>query len=879
MVCTRAVFVAALAPWALLAEPVPEGECAEAGCHVDPLTEVAEAQDADENLRVSLLQGQFHRVSKHKKARSMKQGEWPKVPALPTDYNGISWPELVFEGHEESRVFVMGDYGGMTCGDRETTGKDPNGWACHGHDGVYVKSADNTKDHPDRGRFMFHGTDDKPQQLVADQMRQRALTRPPHYALNGGDNFYFGGLDTRCGQTPMDQIHPRTRLQFDLVFEQMYSGVDVPFFSVFGNHDFGGFKFDAAWDQQIAFTWAQNTTKRWIMPGFYWHQRVRYPDADFIIDYYMVDTNKGDAHVPSKDPGHNICGTRGNNGKTSCASAGGPVNMWSCHEWFDKLWNDQAAWLEKHLNRSQDEADWQVIVSHFPPDQFGGWWFWNDLTKRYGIDLFVGSHRHSQEVHINDKRFEGLNWIVVGGGGGITSEWNPDNSHRGRRQYGFMDLTITKTQLSLVAIDERGVTQDTATITPRPGWGELSCKHYGCGSDYSNFQGCQCSTDCWKHGNCCEDYATTCPELARCEVWGCNSRYDNKKPCQCTSDCAQRGNCCTDYEEKCKASCDNYGCASEFQSWQACACTADCFQHNNCCPDLAEKCPELARCEVWGCNSPYDRRKPCQCAANCAEHNNCCPDHGEKCRASCDNYGCGNEFQRWQACSCSADCWQHNNCCPDFAEKCTELAKCEVWGCNSRYDRRKPCQCTSDCAQRGNCCSDHEEKCNPTCDNYGCGSGEDWQACSCSADCWKHNNCCADFSEKCSEMVSCAAYGCGGSYQRGRPCQCNKECAARGSCCSDFEEVCNSPEALAAEALCDTACEFNGQSFTCRERIEYMISRQRKSVQDAVDAINTDCQDMCNCTASMFGGSLLEQGAAMETDADERVNEESLGGN
>eukprot|EP00928_Gymnodinium_smaydae_P044369 TRINITY_DN2959_c0_g1_i5.p1 TRINITY_DN2959_c0_g1~~TRINITY_DN2959_c0_g1_i5.p1 ORF type:complete len:788 (-),score=172.44 TRINITY_DN2959_c0_g1_i5:284-2647(-) len=393
-----------------------------------------------------------------------KRKPFPAVPSSPIQYNGIAWPDMCFEDPAESHVFIMGDYGGITCNDRTTMGRhDPNGWICHDHSRteVYAKTADNTKDHNDRGRYKIWGVDDKAQQLVAKQMRKRAQVTLPNYALNGGDNFYFGGLDNKCG-SPMNEIHARTRLQFLHVFEDMYRGVDVPFFSVFGNHDFGGRHFNAAWDQQIAYTWAKNTTGRWILPAFYWSQRVNYPRAGFAIDYFMVDTNKGDAKPHHMDVNHNICGGYNPHG-ASCAANDGPADKFSCAEWFDKLWRKQASWLDRKL--AESTADYKIIVSHFPPDQFQPH-FWKDMHYRRGISLFVGSHRHTEEVHKDDRRFAGLNWVVAGGGGGITSEWNPDLSYRGRDQYGFMDMTVSKEKLVVEAINEAGELRHTFEIYP-----------------------------------------------------------------------------------------------------------------------------------------------------------------------------------------------------------------------------------------------------------------------------------------------------------------------------------------------------------------------------------------------------------------------------
>eukprot|EP00928_Gymnodinium_smaydae_P070053 TRINITY_DN53996_c0_g1_i1.p1 TRINITY_DN53996_c0_g1~~TRINITY_DN53996_c0_g1_i1.p1 ORF type:complete len:678 (+),score=162.60 TRINITY_DN53996_c0_g1_i1:185-2218(+) len=516
-----------------------------------------------------------------KQAKCRPQAQWPDVPKFALEHNGISWPELCYEGDDEEHVFVIGDYGGITCGHRsaKTHWRDPNGWACHSRrKGVYAMSADNTKDHPGRGRSMIRGIDDHPQWSVAQMMKRYAPKMKPRYVLNGGDNFYFGGLDTHCG-VPMDVIDERTRVQFEAIFENMYSGegMDVPWFSTLGNHDFGGRVFTAAWDQQIAYTWASNTSRRWILPGLYWHQRVTYPDKNFTVDYYMLDTNKGDAKPWTHDKNHNICGGF-NTPQASCRKAGGPTDRYSCHQWFDKLWNQQKQWLDEKLASS--DADWQILTTHFPPDQFMGGYYWKNLIAKYGVDLFVGSHRHMQELHMNDGRFNRLNWIVVGGGGGITSEWNPGYDWRGRRQYGFMDLQLTKTQITIKSINYVGDIIETATIEPRPAQGEPTCAHYGCGGNANEqwWQLCQCTEDCWKFPHwspkkCCSDFSQECPKLASCETYGCGS-YVRGRPCQCNRGCSERGDCCSDYNGTCntreiraaEASCDS-GCVIKDQNF------------------------------------------------------------------------------------------------------------------------------------------------------------------------------------------------------------------------------------------------------------------------------------------------------------------------
>merc|ERR1719436_1068673 len=102
------------------------------------------------------------------------------------------------------------------------------------------------------------------------------------------------------------------------------------------------------------------------MPAFYYRQRVNYPhgrNGSFSVDFYMFDSNKGDAKPFGADPKHNICGSF-NSGNANCAKNKGPANRFACASWFDKLWREEMAWIEQGLNTST--ADWQILMTHFP---------------------------------------------------------------------------------------------------------------------------------------------------------------------------------------------------------------------------------------------------------------------------------------------------------------------------------------------------------------------------------------------------------------------------------------------------------------------------------------------------------------------------------
>jgi len=361
----------------------------------------------------------------------------PPAPELATHYNGVRLPPTCFKKKGPHRVYVIADWGGVL---------GPHGPvpASQRAPGDFVK-----------------GVDDKAQTKVAAQMRERAKDNPPDYFLNAGDNFYWAGLDTKCGLVPAFAYTPTG--QFQWVFEEVYKGKGIdgkPWLGVLGNHDYGGYKFNAGWDQNIAYTWGPGG--RWVTPAQYWSANVHYPG--FSVDYFFVDSNFVEAQEPNADPEHNICSKEHvDPDKDGCGKLG-IKNVWECPGWFKHLWKEQVPWLEHALNSSQ--ATWQVVVTHFPPTWNTG--YWQSVTEKYGIDLMVTGHMHHQEIHYEDPGnfLFPTAWMISGGGGGITSEGRP-NPLGIDDQYGFFELTLSKEIIEITGISHGGFIRNRNFVRPR----------------------------------------------------------------------------------------------------------------------------------------------------------------------------------------------------------------------------------------------------------------------------------------------------------------------------------------------------------------------------------------------------------------------------
>lgn len=244
------------------------------------------------------------------------------------------------------------------------------------------------------------------------------------------------------------------------------------------------------WPQQIWYTW--NTQKtRWVMPAQYYSRRMWFDDIS--VDIFYLDSNIGDGHTT--DAEHDICTKDSNAGPVAnttnhyCAGFIGdglgscpgtnftgdttgrsPIGsgfdaMKNCHDIFQDLWDEQLAWLDRELAAS--DADWQFLVTHFPPNYE---MMNNDLkpiAQKHGVDFVMTGHSHLQKVRYKEPEgttdWGDIAWVVSGGGGGITSEGAPtvdhshdDDQHHGTitgedDQYGFMDITVRRDTFTITA--------------------------------------------------------------------------------------------------------------------------------------------------------------------------------------------------------------------------------------------------------------------------------------------------------------------------------------------------------------------------------------------------------------------------------------------
>jgi len=393
----------------------------------------------------------------------------PPEPKTATEHNGIALADVCFMGKGPHHVFIIGDWGGL-----KKDGK------------VQAASHLNHRWNKTENFKYIWPTDQDCQWSVARVMADRAPVSKPEYILNMGDNFYWGGVEDYCGADIMTPYsgggsseHAKDKAnQWKEIFEDIYHGEGIDglqWLGVLGNHDWGGWQFNMAWDQAIGYTWTKVKTSkdRWMTPALYYRVKVKYPD--FSVDYWFMDTNVFDALPYGERPTHNICGPH-NPANASCTKSGGPPSVKGCRKWFLDLWEEQKKWLAKTVQQST--AEWRIVVTHFPP--YWGKDDWVEMAQKHELDAVITGHRHAQNMHCKhdavakiwgeDPNSDEMNdfldptaWIVSGGGGGITSEHVPDTKGYDD-QYGFMDMTLTKDKLKFEALSHKGVTRKIMVI-------------------------------------------------------------------------------------------------------------------------------------------------------------------------------------------------------------------------------------------------------------------------------------------------------------------------------------------------------------------------------------------------------------------------------
>jgi hypothetical protein len=420
-----------------------------------------------------------------------KPEQKPKKPVNVMANNGKRWPTMCQDQTVKAVFFGIGDWGGFCGWDGKTCEKGVPNPSCN----VYKEAKPGFPcPMPNRGNVPYPAYEGRAQTQVSDRMMERNKElkdegNPVQFIVNVGDNFYPGGIDMHCGLgDKSNDPGSKVQKQFEMVWKQVYPGElsgELEWWSVLGNHDYGGACYIKGWDQQIWYTYNQD---KWVMPGQYWMRSVQYKNMKidfFFVDGSWFDTPNGPGGQIAK---HNICNPATNPGKYCelknypgdggvCAGAG-PTNAQDCPSWFQQLWAGQYKWLMREV--PQSDADWQIVVTHYPGSYDLGkpgrdFVRWQEWAPAFGIDLLITGHTHFQRIYQGNHGApevwdKGTVNVITGGGGGVTTDENVDLDGQDDG-YGYMLFEATLAEIKITTYSHGGehnkkIARNSTTVTP-----------------------------------------------------------------------------------------------------------------------------------------------------------------------------------------------------------------------------------------------------------------------------------------------------------------------------------------------------------------------------------------------------------------------------
>ncbi|MCA9653279.1 MAG: metallophosphoesterase [Myxococcales bacterium] len=151
------------------------------------------------------------------------------------------------------------------------------------------------------------GEGNEAQQMVANAAEVVCADRGCDFALLLGDNFYDEGVTSAMDQQFIDK------------FEVVYEGLDMPFYVVLGNHDYGTLAND--WDRGNYQVEYSNYSDKWVLPHFWY----TFSSDSGATQFFAFDTAR---------------------------------MMWN-HDV-----DDQRSWLGQEITAST--AYWKVAIAHHP---------------------------------------------------------------------------------------------------------------------------------------------------------------------------------------------------------------------------------------------------------------------------------------------------------------------------------------------------------------------------------------------------------------------------------------------------------------------------------------------------------------------------------
>ena len=206
----------------------------------------------------------------------------------------------------------------------------------------------------------------------------------PSFLVNTGDNFYWCGItDTEDSQINTDFVEP-------------YAGLNLDFYGVLGNHEYG-------YNVSAQLEYATMNSK-WIMDDRYYSRRILLDEAlEVYASMIFLDTSPCVAGYRESNPENwDPC----SNQYPTCSPGAtdddfeGPCmfheniltqNCTAQHEWFRNTIN------------AVPENDWLIVVGHHPIDEVN-MFDYTDTLQKHGFSIYLNGHAHTlSQYKIDDK--------------------------------------------------------------------------------------------------------------------------------------------------------------------------------------------------------------------------------------------------------------------------------------------------------------------------------------------------------------------------------------------------------------------------------------------------------------------------------------------
>lgn len=251
------------------------------------------------------------------------------------------------------------------------------------------------------------GTGGALQKRVAKALKLVAGSTGTSFVVSTGDNFYPSGVTSAADP------------QWKTKFEDIYQGLNLPWWSALGNHDHrGNVQAQVAYSQKNAL---------WNMPGQTWKHEVAVSSVTKLT-LVALDTTA----LVLKSEG----------------------------------WQEQLQWLDDTLGAS---AGTRVVVGHHPLRSYGLYKDHDFLVKhvkplldKHEVRMYCCGHDHDLQVIRNPE--DRFTCLVSGGGGGSRETSKGKHSVLAHSGGGFARVAVDDSGISVTVYDADGIEKGSVRI-------------------------------------------------------------------------------------------------------------------------------------------------------------------------------------------------------------------------------------------------------------------------------------------------------------------------------------------------------------------------------------------------------------------------------